>query len=92
MTTIHGESLLTITAEAGEIYEIDYKADHTVCILNHTDDVIAVSDRPSYYDDGTSANCIKIAANAFFNNLTIHGRYLYITPAEGGNITLVRAA
>ena len=92
MTTIHGESLLTISAEAGETYEIDYKADHTVCILNHTDDVLGVSDKPSYADDGTSANCVKIAANAFFNNLTIHGRYLYITPNAEGSITLVRAA
>lgn len=91
MTTIKGMRLITINAEANETYAVDYGTTYTASILNHTDDVIAVSDRPNYPDDGTAAGCIKIAAYAFLNNLTIPGRYLYITPTVDGEITLIRA-
>ena len=91
MTNIKGERLITISADANKTYIVDYGATYTVSILNHTDDAIIVSDRPNYPNDGVSAGCIKIAANAFFNNLTIPGPYLYITSIKSGDITIIRA-
>ncbi len=92
MNIIKGERLITINAEADETYSIDYGTTYTVNILNHTDDVITVSEKASYPNDGTTSGCVKIAAGAFYNELTIHGRYLYITPAADGNISVVRTA
>ena len=92
MTNIKGQHLITITAEANETYAVDYGTTYTVNICNHTDDVLVVSDKADYPGDGTFSGCIKIAADAFYNALTVCGRYLFVTPSADGDITIVKTA
>lgn len=92
MTNIKGRHLITINAGANETYAVDYGSTYTVNICNHTGDILIVSDKADYPDEGTYSGCIKIAGDAFYNELTIPGRYLYITPAADGDITIVRTA
>lgn len=90
METIKGQKFLTISAEAGECYAIQYEAPRTINVINQTDDVISVSDKPVISDDGTAADCIRISDGAFVNGLKLDSNTAYITSDGSGDISVVR--
>ena len=91
MNTITGTNLLTISAEAGETYCIDYKSDYSVNILNQTDGIISVSTNADYAADETSSECMKLTEDAFYYNFRSRlSDHLYITSEGEGYIALVR--
>ena len=91
MNTITGTNLLTINAEAGVTYCIDYKSDYSVNILNQTDGIISVSTKADYASDETSSECMKLTEDAFYYNFRSRlSDLLYITSEGGGYIALVR--
>ena len=92
MNTIKGQKLLTITAVPGECYAICYEAPHTLNVINQTDDVISVSDRHTISDDGSAADCIRLAEGAFINGLKLGGNMAYITSNGGGDISIICSA
>lgn len=92
MTNIKGQRIVTINADANETYSIDYGATCTVNICNHTGNILVVSDRADYPDDGTASGCLKIAGDAFYNELIMFGGCLYLTPTADGDISIVRIA
>ena len=90
MDTIRGARLLSLTVEAGQTYAISYESSFRVCILNHTDDVLYVHDTADIREDGCAKEALTVAANAFFNNLEIPNKILYITTLASGIVCLIR--
>ena len=91
MNTITGTNLLTISAEAGETYCIDYKSDYSVNILNQTDGIISVSTQADYAEDTVSSECMKLTEDAFYYNFRSRlSDTLYITSEGDGLISVIR--
>lgn len=91
MNTITGSSLLTINAEAGETYCIEYETGYNVNILNQSSDIISVSTQPSYAEDETSSECLVLTEDAFYYDLCSRlSKRLYITASGNGYVSVVR--
>ena len=91
MHTIKGSTTITINAEAGKTYCINYKSDYSVNILNQTDGIISVSAKADYAADETSSECMKLTENAFYYNFCSRlSDTLYITSEGDGLISVIR--
>ena len=91
MHTITGSNLITINAEAGESYCIEYESGYGVNILNQTDNVISVSPKADFAEDSISSECLKLTEDAFYYGFHSKlSKSLYIIPAGGGLISVVR--
>ena len=91
MTNIKGERLITINAQYGETYCIQYESDYFVNILNQTDGVISVSPTAAYYEDENYSNCMKLIENAFYYDFCSKLNHtLFISSTGDGYITIVR--
>ena len=91
MNTIKGTNLVTINAEVGETYCIEYESSFSVNILNQTDSIISVSTQTDYAEDGVSSECLKLVEDAFYYNFRSRlSDHLYITSEGDGYIALVR--
>ena len=91
MTNIKGTNLITINAESGEEYLIEYESGYNVNILNQTDGVITISPSADYAGDENSSECLKLTEDAFYYDLCSRlSKALYIASAGDGLISVVR--
>ena len=91
MINIKGTNLITINAESGEDYCIEYESGYNVNILNQTDNIITVSPCSDYNEDEYSSECLKLTEDAFYYDLCSRlESSLYITSAGDGLISVVR--
>lgn len=89
MNAVKAQKFLTINAVAGEVYQINYEAPHTISIINDTDGGITISDKETFSDGGTFSNCIRLPADSYYNNLQIPFNSFCISVEESGYISVV---
>lgn len=91
MTTIKGQSFLTITASAGETYMIDYTVPPKLSIANNTESTILIRVDSEFTDRaGEVRECIEVPSGAGVNNIRMQFNKVYIKAEGSGSIVIVR--
>ncbi len=91
MHTITGSNLITINAEAGESYRIEYESGYRVNILNQTDGVIAVSPKANFAEDSIFSDRLMLTDDAFYYGFDSKlSNSLYITSTGNGLVSVIR--
>lgn len=91
MTNITGNRLITITASAGEIYDIDYITAYAVDVANNTDSDILISDNNDFVQSSGAGNYATIVSGGAYNGMALVNSKLYIKSNGSGNIAIVRS-
>lgn len=91
MTEIEGNALMTLTANAGETYCVQYNSNYIVDILNETDGEIYISSDGDFNETGDTANYLTIPAGNGYNNynhIYAFENKLYIKADTSGKICI----
>lgn len=86
MTELKSKKLMSVTVEAGTQYEIDFKTDFKVDIINHTDDKLWIYTTR----DMSEEKGIYISPDEAYNGLCVSGSKLYLEAAGSGDVCIVR--
>lgn len=88
MTNIEGKRYTTITANAGEIYNVTLSVgDRAVDILNNTDDNIFIAETNSFTEIESGSAYLTLAAGGGYNGLRPKKDKLYIKSLSSGTIS-----
>lgn len=84
MKEITPKRLATIEVESGEIYKLNYTRSHYICLCNHTDGDILISDEASV----PAEHSVVVSAGNAYNDLFVAG-YVYVKAIKAGKICVV---
>lgn len=89
MTKVRATKLITIVADAGEIYEIDFGTAFAADIMNYTDSNICISFNNTFEANGCAKNYLEIGRGCAYNSLKSGNTRIYVKAEESGNIAIV---
>ena len=92
---IRGQRTITLSAQANEVYEVQFKKEDIVDVLNGTESSLRLSVGEANELTDTEGNIIgdtgiTLPAGTAVNDLRLIDGDLCITPSENGNIVIVR--
>ena len=92
---IRGQRTITLSAQANEVYEVQFKKEDIVDVLNGTESSLRLSVGEANELTDTEGNIIgdtgiTLPAGTAVNDLRLIDGDLWITPSENGNIVIVR--
>ncbi|MCH5212272.1 MAG: hypothetical protein J1G06_04590 [Oscillospiraceae bacterium] len=90
MTTIKGQTFLTVRAEAGEVYEIKYSTPPRISMLNNTSGEVKISSSEEFAENGASGLYLTIPQNWAVNDIAVPFETVYIKAEASGNIVIER--
>lgn len=88
MITIKGRKFLTLHAEAGETYEIDYGTPPKLSIANHTGAELYIGYNAELTEDGTAGEYLTLPAATAANDMRFSFSKVYIKPESSGDIVI----